>query len=208
MTQTEPEHTRSWRVILAQIVTQLLNAPVVSAVIVTWIMFQLPGNVPGRLAGWGYTLLFLSGIPLLSLLFYIPWNGANWKQVLRRQRVASFAFMAVSYPIGLLVVHLTHAPVVYEAIVTSYVAVVMGLILINKFYKASGHAAGVAGPISALIFLYGWVATPFLALLPLVTWARVRTKGHTVGQIVVGSCLSIACTLAVLGLYGFTPRGW
>ena len=132
---------KTWPQVLAQVLTQALNTPIVAGAAITWIMFQLPGNLPGRLAGWGYAMLFLTVIPLLSLLFYIPWSGATWKQVLRRQRVAAFVFMAASYPVGLLVLGLTGAPMVYVAILTSYVAVVLGLILVNLFYKASGHAA-------------------------------------------------------------------
>jgi membrane-associated phospholipid phosphatase len=194
-----------WRRTLAQVLTQALNTPVVAGAMVTWLMFKLPGDVPGRLTGWGYSLLFLTVIPLLSVLFYIPFAGEDWKHVLRRQRIASFVFMAVSYPVGLVVVHFIGAPKIYEALLTSYVGVVLGLIVINLFYKASGHAAGVAGPVSAVLYLRGWMALPVLALIPLVGWARVQVKGHTAMQIVAGTILSALTTLIVLGVYGMQP---
>jgi len=83
--------------------------------------------------------------------------------------------------------------------------VVLGLILVNIFFKASGHAAGVAGPVSALIYLYGLIATPLIALIPLTMWARVKAKGHTLSQTVVGTILSAAITVAILIAYGFQP---
>lgn len=199
---TPSQERRSRIRIVAQVLTQALNTPIVAAGAITWIMFLLPGDLPGRLAGWGYALLFLTVIPLLSLFFYIPWKGASWKQVLRRQRVASFVFMAASYPVGLLVLNLVRAPTVYVAILTSYVAVVLGLILVNLFYKASGHAAGVAGPIAALLFFKGWIALPFVALLPLVAWARIQLRDHTLGQTIVGGLLSAAITILTLVLFG------
>jgi membrane-associated phospholipid phosphatase len=111
--------------------------------------------------------------------------------------------MAVSYPLGFVALKLVHAPQVFEAVLLTYVIVVLGLILVNLFFKASGHAAGVAGPVSALIYLYGLIATPLIALIPLTMWARVRARGHTLAQTIVGALLSAAITVAVLALYGF-----
>jgi membrane-associated phospholipid phosphatase len=196
-----PSVQKKWTATAAQILTQLLNSPVVAAVAVTWVMLRLPADEPGRLAGWGYSLLFLTGIPLLSLFFYIPFKATDRRQVLHRQRVAHFAITAVSYAVGLWVIGATHAPRVYQALMASYVAVVLGLVAINTFYKASGHAAGVVGPVSALIYLRGWIAIPLLALLPLVAWARMQLKGHTLGQLVVGGALSAVATLLALAFY-------
>ena len=58
-------------------------------------------------------MLFLTIIPMLGRLFYIPLHGTSWKQVLHRQRAASFVFMAASYPVGLLILDLTGAPKIY-----------------------------------------------------------------------------------------------
>ena len=63
----------------------------------------------------------------------------------------------------------------------------------------------VAGPVSSMVYLYGWVAAPLLILLPLVTWARVSAKGHNVWQTVVGASLSLIITINVLYGYGFLP---
>ncbi len=71
--------------------------------------------------------------------------------------------------------------------------------------KASGHAAGVAGPIAALMYLYGLVAAPLIALLPLVAWARVAAKGHNLWQTVVGALLSLSIAVTVLWLFGYLP---
>jgi hypothetical protein len=56
-----------------------------------------------------------------------------------------------------------------------------------------------------MVYLYGLIAAPLLALLPLVTWARISSKGHDVWQAVVGALLSISITVAVLWAYGFLP---
>lgn len=207
MTQQEEKKVGKVRRIVGEVLSQILNVPILSGVLITFFFFKLPSDIPNRLAGFGWTLLFLSLIPLCSLFFYIPGKVSEKAKVIRRQRIASFVFMIVSYPLGWLVLHLTHAPKIYEAIAVTYTFVTLGLILLNFVlkFKASGHAAGVAGPVAAMIYLFGLIATPLLALIPLTTWARVSAKGHDVLQTVVGALLSLGITALVLWIYGFLP---
>jgi hypothetical protein len=193
--------------ILSRVLTQLLNVPVLSGLFLLYLYFTLPGTTPNRLNGFLLALLFVSIIPELSVLFYIPGKNMDHDAVLHRQRTVSFILMAVSYPIGWLVLHLTHAPRIFEAMACTYTFVTVGLIFFNLLlhYKASGHAAGVAGPVAAMIFLFGIWAAPLLLLLPLVSWVRVTAKGHTFWQTVVGSVLSFAITVCVLFVFGFIP---
>ena len=193
--------------IVGEVISQLLNVPVLSGALITFFFFRLPNDLPNRLPGYGWALLFLSIIPLCSLFFYIPGKLKDKARIIRRQRIASFVFMIVSYPIGFLILRLTHAPKIFEAMAITYTLVTLGLILFNFIlrYKASGHAAGVAGPVAALLYLFGLIATPFIALIPLTTWARVSARGHDTWQTVVGALLSFGITALVLWLYGFLP---
>lgn len=191
--------------LLGVVLSQILNAPFTAGAAITVMLFYVRPDAPNRWLGWGISLIFLTVVPALSLLFYIPRRNEPWASTEKRQRVMSFVFMAVSYPIGFVLGKLFHVPPIFEAILLTYVMVVLGLILVNIFFKASGHAAGIAGPVSALIYLYGLIATPLIALIPLTMWARVRTKGHTLAQTVVGALLSAAITMTILFLYGFHP---
>jgi hypothetical protein len=193
--------------IVGEVVSQLLNVPILSGAMIVFIFLRLPTNIPNRISGFSLTLVFLCLIPLGSLFFYIPGKLRDWPKVIKRQRIASFVFMIVSYPIGFVILRLTHAPKIYEAVAATYTLVTLGLIVFNLIlrYKASGHAAGVAGPVGALVYIYGLIATPLLALLPLVTLARLFAKGHDVWQTVVGALLSLSITVAMLWMYGFIP---
>jgi len=187
------------------VVSQIVNVPFVAGAAITLLLFSLRPDVPQRLLGWGVSVIFLTIIPALSLLFYIPRRNEPWASTERRQRVMSFVFMAVSYPIGFIVVKIVQAPPIFEAIMLTYVIVVLALIGVNLFFKASGHAAGVAGPVTALIYFYGLIAAPLIALIPLTMWARVKARGHTLSQTVVGALLAAGVTVLVLFLYGFRP---
>jgi hypothetical protein len=144
---------------------------------------------------------------LTSLFFYIPVRNEATQVTKHRQRVVSFILMMVSYPIGWVVLASINAPTIFTALAATYTFVTIGLIVFNLLlhYKASGHAAGVSGPVVSMIFLYGVVATPLLVLLPLVTWARLAAKGHSFWQTVVGAVLSGVISVSVLWVFGFTP---
>lgn len=195
------------RRIAGEVLSQLLNVPILSGALVTILYIQLPDGTPNRLPGYAWAMVFQCLIPLSSLLFYIPGRTRDPEKIARRQRIASFALMLVSYPAGWLVLRGIHAPAVFEAVSATYSLVTLGLVVFNLLlrYKASGHAAGVAGPVAALVYLYGLVAAPLIALLPLVTWARVAAKGHNAWQTVVGAGLSLTIGVGVLWAYGFAP---
>lgn len=195
------------RRITGEVFSQLLNVPILSGLLVTIFYLLLPHSEPNRLSGYLWSLVFLTLIPSLSNLFYIPLKSATHEQTLHRQRISSFVFMAISYPLGWWVLSRIHAPVILTAMLEIYTFVTLGLIVFNLVfrYKASGHAAGVSGPVTSLIYLFGAIAAPLLLLIPLVTWARLAAKGHNFWQTVVGGVLSTLITLAVLYHYGFMP---
>jgi hypothetical protein len=201
--------TRKQKVLqtIGEVISQFLNVPVLSGLLLIIICFSLPPNIPNRMTGFWWAFSFISLIPLCSLFFYIPGKEQNWPVIKKRQRIASFVFMIISYPIGFLILHFTNAPKIYEALALSYTLITLGLIFFNLIlrYKASGHAAGVAGPVAAMVYFFGLVATPLIALLPLTTFARVMAKGHDAWQTVVGALLSASITLSVLWAYGFMP---
>lgn len=201
------ENKRTIKQIVGEVFSQLLNVPVLSGLLATYLYLRLPSTEPNALSGYLWTLLFISFIPLCSLFFYIPVHNEETQKTVHRQRVASFVFMLVSYPIGWLVLAQIGAPRIFVAVAATYTFVTLGLVIFNLLlrYKASGHAAGVSGPVATMIYIYGVIATPLLMLLPLVTWARLAAKGHNFWQTVVGATLSGVISIGVLWAYGFAP---
>lgn len=66
----------------------------------------------------------------------------------------------------------------------------VGFLVISLFWKISGHAGGMALATGLIILWYGWQWWPILLLVPLMGWARVVTKDHTVGQVITGALYS------------------
>ena len=198
---------KSIKKLAGEILSQLLNVPVLSGALATYLFLRIPDSEPGRLPGYAWTMLFLCVIPLCSLFFYIPVKNEETQVTVHRQRVASFVIMLISYPIGWLVLALIGAPLIFTAVAAIYTFVTLGLIIINLLlrYKASGHAAGVSGPVAVMIYIYGIIATPLLLLLILATWARLAAEGHNLWQTVVGATMSVVISIGVLWAFGFSP---
>ncbi|MDD5397905.1 MAG: hypothetical protein PHU70_02375 [Dehalococcoidia bacterium] len=201
------EDKKNTKKVIGEILSQLLNVPVLSGALVTFLFFSIPISEPNRLTGYAWTMLFLCVIPLCSLFFYMPVKKEEKQVTVRRQRIASFIIMLISYPIGWLFLALTAAPHIFKAVAATYTFVTLGLIIFNLLlrYKASGHAAGVSGPVTVMIYIYGIIATPLLVLLPLITWARLATEGHNFWQTVVGATIAAFISIGVLWAFGFTP---
>ena len=193
--------------VVGEIISQLLNVPVLAGAMVTYLFFRVPESEPNRLSGYALSMLFLCVVPLCSLFFYIPAKDEDKLATARRQRISSFVIMLISYPVGWLILAWTGAPLIFTALAAIYTFVTLGLLIFNLLlrYKASGHAAGVCGPIATMIYIFGVAAIPLLLLLPLIIWARLAAEGHNFWQTVVGATMSALIAIAVLWAFGFPP---
>jgi len=193
--------------VVGEIISQLLNVPVLAGAMVTYLFFRVPESEPNRLSGYALSMLFLCVVPLCSLFFYIPAKDEDKLATARRQRISSFVIMLISYPVGWLILAWTGAPLIFTALAAIYTFVTLGLLIFNLLlrYKASGHAAGVCGPIATMIYIFGVAAIPLLLLLPLIIWARLAAEGHNFWQTVVGAIMSALIAIAVLWAFGFPP---
>ena len=201
------QEKKSTKQVVGAILSQLLNVPVLSGALASYLFLHIPDPEPNRLNGYAWTMLFLCLIPLCSLFFFIRVKSEEKQVTVHRQRVASFVIMLISYPTGWLVLALMGGPRIFTAVAAIYTFVTVGLVIFNLLlrYKASGHAAGVSGPVAIMIYIYGVIASPLLVLLPLVTWARLAAEGHNLWQTVVGATMSALISIGVLWAFGFPP---
>ena len=77
----------------------------------------------------------------------------------------------------------------------------LGFYLITLFWKISGHSGITTLGALFLIQWLGPVWWPVFFAIPLVCWARVVRRDHTVGKVVGGVVYSMAITLLLSSLY-------
>lgn len=89
-------------------------------------------------------------------------------------------------------------------IAIAYAAVTSAIAIMSLFWKVSAHTAGVAGPITGLMWVYGVFVAPFLLLAVLVAWARWHQGLHTITQLAIGIVTALLVTAGVYWiLWGF-----
>jgi len=79
----------------------------------------------------------------------------------------------------------------------SYVFVASAVSVINIFWKISAHTAGTAGPITALIYVFGLNLIPIYLITLLTLWVRLKIKAHDILQLISGAVIAILITSIV-----------
>ena len=202
---------------LADALSYLLNPlafPPVAFALVSWHFGAAAGEV-----AWvfGVSLVFFAIVPLLALLWMVREGRATSLEVRDKSRRTLPMLVCVgSYALGIALLGATATTAVRVLVAFAAIYPVNTLILlgITRWWKISIHMAGLAAFVSGLLFvsLVAWeglpddweaaltVATtaPLVLLLPVLMWARVRAKAHTVGQVVAGAAFGLFVPLAEL----------
>lgn len=112
------------------------------------------------------------------------------------KRVPLYGLGLLGYALGAMV-FLLLGNWLMSAMALAYLCVGMGMLLITLAWKISAHTAGVAGPTTALVFVFGMWVVPLYLLSLLMIWARVRLRAHTLSQAVAGILVAILVTSLV-----------
>lgn len=159
----------------------------------------------GTLDFW--MLLFLSTFfTSLGPMIYVFWlygtdRISDLDMSVRHEREAVFGAFVVFYLLGTIVLWLTHAPRLMVASMAAYTLSTVVVQYITRYWKISTHALGITAPLVALTLLYGQETIPFLILIPLVGWARVYLKAHTLMQVIAGSVLATGSTILFFHIF-------
>ena len=140
-------------------------------------------------ASWFIVLLWLFiliGPPTIMRLQALQRVGLDWDIRDRRRRIVPFVILLVMIACDLVLLKF-FAPTALFRLFLFFFVWTLGFFLITAFAtKISGHAAGNALAVGLILAWYGWRWWPVLFIVPLVGWARVVTKNHTVMQVIVG----------------------
>ncbi|HBG15904.1 MAG TPA: hypothetical protein DDW93_03915 [Firmicutes bacterium] len=179
--------------LLAKMISYICSPPYLAVLVLGGALIAKPELLLGANRFHFLVATFLLGlIPALTaqdsiILHRLP---------LATRRKISFISFLFSYSIFLIYALVRGIGPILKTIALSYFLTVVLLIIVNFFYKASGHGSAVAGPVTALnIILPGCWGLLSIPLLALVAWARVTTKEHDLKQVLVGMVLGLVATL-------------
>lgn len=144
---------------------------------------------------------FFSLLPILFIfILFRLGRVSNLNLEVKEQRTLPLLFAIGAACIGLGIFYVIDAP--REIIWAGLAYIANGIIFgaITQFWKISFHTGVYTGCITVLVLIrdprFGWL---FL-LVPLIAWARIRRKRHTLIQTVVGTLIALINTVVVLRL--------
>ena len=127
---------------------------------------------------------------MLFLILRKKGKLADQDASIKEERTIPFVIAIVFYLIGLWIMIKYDLNIISIAFWFCYISNTVITIFINRFWKISAHAMGVAGPFSAMVFVFGWLGIILLPIVILVGWARIELKCHTLTQVIAGILLA------------------
>lgn len=157
---------------------------------------------PQDIPRWiGIIVLFVTVLPALSIATMVRFAKVSDLHLKNREeRFLPLCCTLVSMIVGTFLLYQLGAAreIVWAGI--AYIANSIVFFVITLMWKISFHSSVATGCVTVLVMLvnpqFGWL---FL-LIPLIAWARVYRKRHTLLQTVVGAVLAVGNTALVLHL--------
>ncbi len=182
---------------LAKIVRVVTVAPVMALLMLIVLYAQTP-EFFGSAAVFALSVIFLTILPLSAYPLQ-PFIKKYRDRGREGQRTLAMVFAVCGYVLGCATGLLLRAPRDVCVIYISYLLSGALIMLINRLFgfKASGHACGVTGP-STLLLYFGRACGWFGAAVLLLVWvSSVVMKRHTNAQFAAGAAVPIAVILLI-----------
>jgi len=147
-------------------------------------------------------LFFFTLAPLACVLYlYVTGRISDFDMSDRPERERVFAAFVIIYLAAALALTLNKAPVQLVAITWGYWGTAVLTMVITRWWKISTHAFGITGPFAVMFLLFQLQPLPYVIVVPLVCWARVYLRSHTLSQVVVGAGIAVVSTLIFFKLF-------
>lgn len=188
---------------VATIISRLFDPPFVFTGLMTFVVVE--SNLsPGEQLR--FLMLFFTvivGIPLVLMLAALRQKTiSDWDLGNRIQRVKALRILLFLAVVDVLVVYWfgnTHLTQTFAF----FCIWLVGFFAITNWWKLSGHTGMAALAGGFLTYWYGW--WPILLVVPLVAWARVYRRDHTLAQTIAGAVYSWVIFLAYVLLLPVLP---
>lgn len=188
---------------LANTISTLTNPSFVAIPLFLWINYTL---LPHGEWLWfsAVSIFFISLMPIITSFLWIKKKNLEADMPHRQDRIYPLLLVILAYIIGVVVAYIIGAPQLTTVLMFCYLTNTIVVLLFSLFWKISIHAMGIAGPATAIIYLFGWPGLIFSLLVPPVIWSRFYLKRHTAGQLITGTVLGYLLTaIQIYILIGF-----
>jgi hypothetical protein len=174
-----------WDYRVARWVSNVLNPPLVAA---TGIFFMASVLGTSEAFFWAALFVFLAVIgPTLYVVLLLKQGRIETFHIPNREnREGPYKVIILSNLLCVILMAAFRAPFLLFAFGVIGMMQSILLYLINRYWKISGHTTAITGLSVFMVAAMGWSMSPALVMVPLVAWARIRTRSHSFWQTIAG----------------------
>ncbi|MHA2085408.1 MAG: hypothetical protein ACXAEB_13330 [Candidatus Thorarchaeota archaeon] len=186
------------RILIARSISRITPAPLINLYAGIIVAFSSPIGLGPILNPWttlGICFVFMVVLPITPILYQANKGRIDLDVSEQSMRTKFFLFAIFCYTLAYIVYWIAQCDVM-RLLSAAYFAVTLGIMIATLRSKVSVHSAGIGGPGTALIFVYGILAAPVLFVWAAVVWARTELKQHTFLQSTAGLVIAILITIA------------
>ena len=149
-------------------------------------------------------LLFGTVVPYLYIYFLYKKKKINDMHMPEKEnRIKPMVVACISYIICFIILYVLEGPKILKSIFAVIIVSTVILTIITYFWKICLHASGITFMVITFYILFGKWILLMIPLIPLIGWARVRIKKHTVSQVILGAGITAITTFLIYYKYGF-----
>jgi len=181
--------------------TSVLFSPFLVPIVTAVGVVQKHADPQNALRWLVIVVVFVTVLPILSIALMVRSDRvSDFHLQNREERLLPLCCTLVSMIVGTVLLHQLGAA---REIVWAGVAYITNSVIfsaITPLWKISFHSSVATGCITVLVMLVNPQFAWLFLLVPLISWARVYRKRHTLLQTVVGAVLAVGNTAIVLYL--------
>lgn len=181
----------------AKIISTVLSPLVILSVLPFLLLYKSSSNIQMSVFWEAISLIYLGAFSLFVIIavklnYFSDLDVSN-----RKQRPALFSAGLFVTAMYIIAVYLLNGP---KVLMIATFGIILGLWIaeiINNKIKISIHVAAITGFASFLVLVHGPQYIAAYLLVPLVAWARIKTRNHTLSQTITGAVFSLLLTLVI-----------
>jgi hypothetical protein len=187
---------------IARLISNILGPFFIGPLLILLLVLKIAAT-PSDAIRWALLLIVLTILPGLIVFIYLVKRHqlASLTQS-REQRTRVYLLASIFAGVGLAILVYFDAPAVIVATFVTGLAMLTTFMLINLRWKISIHTAYITASATIAIILYGLIGLAFLVLMPLIAWARLELKHHTLAQVTAGALLAALFAVVIFHFFG------
>lgn len=184
-------------VTISRVISRLTPAPLINLYVGIIFSVASPiglGPVLDPLSSILICLVIMVILPIVPIV-YEAWRGNVDLDVSARESRTKFFTFSMMCDILAFSVYSLFGCLIMSSLAAAYFAVTLGITIVSLRWKISVHGAGVGGPGTSLIYVYGPIALLVAIVWVSVIWSRITLKQHNLEQSLTGVLLAIVITM-------------